>query len=108
MDVGIGEAGQDAAAAEVDVLRACEGGLVRADSAGDEVARNGQSTNKREPRLHRADHSVFQDHPRDSRGHQRRETSARLMPFAKDMNALVILLLLVVMLAVASFWPTSD
>jgi hypothetical protein len=30
------------------------------------------------------------------------------MPFGKDMNALVILLLLVVMLAVASFWPTSD
>jgi hypothetical protein len=30
------------------------------------------------------------------------------MPLGQDMNALVILLLLVVMLAVASYWPTSD
>ena len=30
------------------------------------------------------------------------------MPLGQDMNALVILLLLVVMLAVASYGPTSD
>ena len=79
-----------------------------ADSAGDEVARNGQRANDREPRLHRADHPVLQDHPRDSRGHQRRETRSGVVPLGQDMNALVILLLLVVMLAVASYWPTSD
>jgi hypothetical protein len=106
--VGIGEARQNAAAAEVDVLRACEGGLVGADSAGDEVAGNGQGTNDREPRLHCANHPVFQDHPRDSRGHQRRETRSCVVTLVEDMNALVILLLLVVMLAVASYWPTSD
>ena len=49
VDVRVGEAGQDAAAAEVDALRARERRLVGADAARDAVARNGQRADEREP-----------------------------------------------------------
>ncbi len=99
MDVRVAEAGEDAASAQVDAVGAGQRGLVGADPAGDAVASDRQGTGQRERRLHRPDDAVLQDQARNLF-----EGSA----VWTTMNTLVILLLLVVMPAIASYWPTSD
>ena len=60
MDVRVGEGGEDAAAAEVDDLRARERRLVHADAAGDVRARDREGTRGRQRRIHRADDPVLE------------------------------------------------
>ncbi len=60
--VRVGEAGQHAAAAEIDGFRRRERGLVRADSAGDPVARDRECARGRQRVIERADDAVFEDH----------------------------------------------
>ena len=55
MDVGVGESGEDAAAPEVDALGAREGGLVRADAAGHELARDREGARLRQRGVEGAD-----------------------------------------------------
>ena len=99
MDVGVVEPRQDAASAQVDPVRTGERGLVGADPPGDPVTGNGQCARDRQRRLHRPDHTVLEDH-----------TLSLSSPssVSSTMNTLVILLPLVVMLAVASYWPRSE
>ncbi len=66
MDVGIGEAGQNTAAAEVDDVRRCERRLVCPDAAGNAVAGDGERALDRDARIHRPDDPILQDHWRDS------------------------------------------
>ena len=99
MDVGVAEAGEDAPPAEVDAVRAGQRRLVGADPTGDAVARDRQGAGQWERRLHRSDDAVLQD--------QARNLFQGSIVWT-TMTTLVILLLLVVMLAIASYWPTSD
>jgi hypothetical protein len=62
VDVRVRESRQDAAAAEVDPVRAGEGGLVRADPAGDALPRDREGRRLRERRVERADDAVLEDH----------------------------------------------
>ena len=99
MDVGVAEAGENAPPAQVDAIGAGQRGLVGADPAGDAVACDRQSAGQWERRLHRPDDAVLQDQ------------AGNLFEGSTvwtTMTTLVILLLLVVMLAIASYWPTSD
>ena len=68
MDVRVVEAGEDTATAQVDAVRAGQSGLVRADPAGDPIARDRERAGDGQRRLHRPDDAVLQDHPGDSRG----------------------------------------
>ena len=99
MDVRVAEAGEDAPPAEVDAVGAGERRLVGADPAGDAVACDRQGAGRRERRLHRPDDAVLEDHARNLFQGSIVWTT---------MATLVILLLLVVMVAIASYWPTSD
>ena len=67
MDVRVGEAGQDAAPAEVDDLGRGEGRLVRPDPAGDPAARHGERPRDRQRGIERANDAVLEDHGADSR-----------------------------------------
>ena len=62
MDVGVGERGEDAAAAEVHDLRARERGLVDADAAGDVGAGDRERPSGRQRGVERADDAVLEDH----------------------------------------------
>ena len=62
MHVGVAEAGNDAAAAQVDPLGAGQGPLVDADTAGDLVARDRERPGNRERPVERADRAVLEDH----------------------------------------------
>ena len=64
VDVRVGEAGKDAAAAEIDDVRAGEDGLVRADPSRDVRARDRERPRGRQRRIHGADDAVLQDHAR--------------------------------------------
>ena len=64
--VRVGEAGQDAAAAEIDDVRARQRRLVGADPAGDGLARNGERALSRQAGVHCADGAVLEDHGSDS------------------------------------------
>ena len=99
MDVGVVEARQHTAAPEVDPVGARQSGLVGPDPARDPVACDRQCARDRKRRLHRPDDAALEDHVRNRSG-------ASFV--SNSMNRIVILLLLVVMLAVASYWPTSD
>ncbi len=66
MDVGIGEARQHAAAAEVDAVGARQRGFVRADAAGDPLAGDRETAGRRERRLHRPDDAVLEDHLKEA------------------------------------------
>jgi hypothetical protein len=72
---------------------------VGADPACDAVACDRQGAGQWERRLHRPDDAVLQDQARNLF-----DGSTVWM----TMTTVVILLLLVVMLAIASYWPTSD
>ena len=65
MDVRVGEAGEDAPAAEVDPLRAGQRGLVRPDAAGNPVARDRERRRARQRGVERADDTVLEDHVGD-------------------------------------------
>jgi hypothetical protein len=101
VDVRVGEPGEDAAAAEVDPLGPRERGLVRADAADDPLARDREAARERQRGLHRADDAVLEDHLGE-------RNSSRPSPVVLGVNTLVILLLLLVIAALATFWPTSD
>ncbi|MEZ5099129.1 MAG: hypothetical protein R3C15_04875 [Thermoleophilia bacterium] len=60
--VAVGEAGQDAAPAEVDDVGRRERRLVRPDGARDELAGDRERTRPRQLRIHRADDAVPEDH----------------------------------------------
>jgi hypothetical protein len=62
----IGEAGDDAAPAEVDDVRRRERRLVRRDSARDAVARDRQRPNGRQRAIERPDDPVLEDHCEES------------------------------------------
>ena len=64
VDVRVGEAGKDAAPAEIDDVGARERGLVRADPAGDVRAGDRERAGRRQRRIHRADDAVLEDHGR--------------------------------------------
>jgi hypothetical protein len=72
---------------------------VGADPAGDAGACDRQGAGQWERRLHCSDDAVLQD--------QARNLFQGSIVWT-TMITLVILLLLVVMLAIASYWPTSD
>ena len=59
--MGVVEARDDAAPAEVDALGARQGRLVRPDTADDPLARDRQRARQRERRLHRADDAVLEN-----------------------------------------------
>jgi hypothetical protein len=60
--MGVGESGENAAAAQIDALRPGELALVRPDSARDLVARDRERTRRREGGVHRPDDAVLEDH----------------------------------------------
>jgi hypothetical protein len=60
--VGVGQAREHAAAAEVDAVGARQRGFVRADAAGDPLTGDRESTRSRQRRLHRPDDAVLEDH----------------------------------------------
>ena len=62
VDVRVGEAGEDAAAAEVDDLRARARRLVDAHAAGDVRARDRERAARRERGIHRPDDAVLENH----------------------------------------------
>ena len=62
VDVRVGESGQDAAAAEIDPLRARQRVLVHADAARDQPARDRERARRRQRRLHRPHDPVLEDH----------------------------------------------
>ena len=62
VDVRVREARKDAAAAEIDDLRRRERRLVRADAAGDAVARDRERPRDRQRGVERPDDSVLEDH----------------------------------------------
>jgi hypothetical protein len=64
VDVRVGEAGEDAAPAEVDALGARERRLVRPDAAGDPVAGDRKRAGDWQRRIHRPDDAVLEDHVR--------------------------------------------
>jgi hypothetical protein len=64
--VRVGEAGEDAAAAQVDDLWARKRRLVGTDAARDPVARDREGSRERERRVHRAHDAVLEDHVGDS------------------------------------------
>ena len=99
VDVGVGEAREDAPPGEVNALRARERGLVRPDAAGDAVAGDGECARDGEGRIHRPDDPVLEDHVL-------RNLSGPSFVL-RTVNTLVILLLLIVMAALATYWPTS-
>ena len=83
VDVGVGERGEDAAAAEVHHVGACERGLVDADAAGDVGAGDRERPSGRQRGVERADDAVLEDHgaePRWSlpRGRPSRDVSWQL------------------------------
>ena len=105
--VRVAEAGENAAAAEVDTVRAGKRSLVRADAARDPVAGDRERPRDRQSRVHRPDDAVLEDHPRDCKSSPGRRNLPS-PPFVQAIvNSLVILLLLVVMAALATYWPTS-
>ena len=79
VDVRVGEGGEDAAAAEVDDVRARERRLVDADAAGDVRAGDRERPSCRQRRVERPDHAVLQDHAR---------SLARTEPFHSPCTAL--------------------
>jgi hypothetical protein len=99
VDVRVVEAGEDTAAPEIHPIGAREGGLVRSDTTCDPLACDRQRTGNGECRLHRPDDPVLENHPRNLSGGS---------TVFITMHTLVILLLLVVMLGLATYWPTSD
>ena len=64
VDVRVGEAGQHATAAEVDDVRARQGGLVGADASRDPIACDRERAYGRQRRVHRANDAVLEDHAR--------------------------------------------
>ncbi len=62
VDVRVGEGGEDAAAAEVDDVRAGERGLVDADAARDVRAGDRERPSGRQRRIERADDPVLENH----------------------------------------------
>ena len=60
--VRVGEAGDDAAAAEIHDLRRCERRLVSADAAGDPVAGDRERPRDGQRRVEGADDAVLEDH----------------------------------------------
>ena len=64
VDMRVGERGKDAAAAEVDDVRARQCRLVHAHSARDVRARDRQGPRSGEGRIHRPDDTVLEDHRR--------------------------------------------
>jgi hypothetical protein len=62
VDVGVVEAGQDAAAAEVDDVGRGERRLVDADAARDPVAGDRERAPCRQGRVHRPDDAVLENH----------------------------------------------
>jgi hypothetical protein len=99
MDVRVVEARKHTAAAQIDAIGAGERGLVRPDAARDAVAGDRESAGDRELWRHCPHDAVLEDHLRNLFG---------ASTVDRTMNTIVILLLLVVMLALATFWPTSD
>ena len=65
VDVRVGESRYDAPSAEVDDLRRGERGLVRADAAGNPVARDRQRPGERQRPIERPDRPVLEDHARE-------------------------------------------
>ena len=64
VDVRVGEAGKDAAAAEIDDIRAGQRQLVRPDAARHVRAGDRERASRRQRRIHRADDAVLEDHAR--------------------------------------------
>src|SRR5947207_12131305 len=62
MDMRVVEAGEDAAAAQIDDVGRRKCRLVHADAAGDPLAGERERTRNRHRRLERADDAVFEDH----------------------------------------------
>jgi hypothetical protein len=62
VDVRVGEAGEDAAPAQVDSLRARKGGLVRADAPGNELSGDRQRARSGEGRVEGANDALLEDH----------------------------------------------
>ncbi|MBA3375028.1 MAG: hypothetical protein H0U00_04320 [Actinobacteria bacterium] len=62
VNVRVGEARDDAPAAEIDDVGGREGGLVRTHSACDPLARDRECASDWKRRVHRADDTVFEDH----------------------------------------------
>ena len=60
----VGESRQDAAASEVDALRARKSRFVRADTTRDPLARDRERRRLRQRGLHRAHDAVLEDHTR--------------------------------------------
>ena len=71
--VRVGESGQDAAAAEVDDVRARERRLVHAHAAGDVRAGDRQRPRSGERGIHRPDGAVLEDHRREPSHRNRTE-----------------------------------
>jgi hypothetical protein len=74
VDVGVREAGEHHAAAEVDHLGRGERRLVHADATGDEVARDRQRALRRHLGIESPDQSALKDHGRKSRVAGQRST----------------------------------
>jgi len=72
---------------------------VRPDAAGDAVPGDGECARDGEGRIHRPDDPVLEDHVL-------RNLSGPSFVL-RTVNTLVILLLLIVMAALATYWPTS-
>ena len=64
VDVRIGEAGKDAAAAEIDDIRAGKRQLVRPDAARHVRSGDRERASRRQRRIHSADDAVLEDHAR--------------------------------------------
>jgi len=62
VDMGVREAWEDAAAAEVHDVRGRQRRLVRSDPTGDTVAGDRERAGDGERRIHGADDAVFEDH----------------------------------------------
>ena len=72
------------------------------------VSRDRERSCDRERRVHRPDHAVLEDHLGDCKSSPGRR-NVPVPPLVEvDVNTLVILLVLVVMAALATYWPTSD
>jgi hypothetical protein len=74
---------------------------VRPDAAGDPVSGDRKRAGDRQRRIHGADDAVLEDHLGE------RNSSGRSFVL-RTVNTLVILLLLIVIAALATYWPTSD
>jgi len=72
MDVGVGESGEDTAAAEIDAIGAREGGLVRAHTAGHELTRDRERARLRQRGVERANDALLEDHASNPIGPGRR------------------------------------